>query len=359
MVKFSDNKLKECNLKEYNTLISPRELKNEIKISKEVNSFINKGRKEIIDIIEGVDKRKIIITGPCSIHDYKEALEYAKKLKALSEKVSDKFLIVMRTYFEKPRSSVGWKGLISDPNLDGTNDYNQGLKLARKVLLDINKLGVLCASEFLSVWIANYIEDLVSWVAIGARTTESQPHREMASGLCVPVGFKNTTNGDVDSAINAVIFSMKVHSFLGLNEEGCSCLINTKGNQHSHIILRGGNDAPNYYNETVCKVCTKLEDIGLPVAIIVDCSHANSGKNFERQPYVFREVMEQIIDKMECSYSIKGVMLESNLNQGNQEFVEGKKDKLKRGVSITDSCISWETTEKIILDEYERLNINN
>ncbi len=350
----NDN-LVDTNIKSYDKLITPKELKEKVSISSDVEDFIVKGRQEIIEIIEGLDDRKIIIVGPCSLHNYKDAIEYAKKLKELADKVSDKFLLVMRTYFEKPRSTVGWKGLISDPNLDGSNNFELGLETARKILLEINKIGLLCASEFLSTWIPKYIDDLVSWVAIGARTTESQPHREMSSGLSVPVGFKNGTTGDINIAVNAVMSAMSGHSFLGINDLGESCVIHTKGNSGAHVILRGGCDGPNYSNENVCKVCSKLESVGLPAGIIIDCSHANSDKDYTRQPVVFREIMEQVVDKMECGNSIKGVMIESNLEAGNQKFVEGKKDELKKGVSITDSCIDWETTEQIIIAEYDRL----
>lgn len=343
------------NIKSYDKLITPKEIKEKLKVSKEVEKFVIQGRKQIEDIIEGVDNRKLILVGPCSIHDYDEAIEYAKKLKELSDKVSDKFLIVMRTYFEKPRTTVGWKGLISDPNLDGSNDFELGLKTARKLLIEINQLGVLCASEFLSTWVPKYIDDLISWVAIGARTTESQPHREMSSGLSVPVGFKNGTTGEISVAVNAMLSAMNSHSFLGVNDNGETCVVHTKGNQFSHIILRGGSNGPNYSNENVCDVYSRLEKVGLPAAVIIDCSHANSNKDYERQPVVFREIMEQVIDKMECGNSIKGVMIESNLEAGNQKLIEGEKEKLKPGISITDSCISWETTESIIMAEYDRL----
>jgi len=343
------------NIKGYESLVSSNELKKNFSVDSDVAKFISNGRGEVIDIIEGRDDRKIIIVGPCSMHDYDLAIEYAKKLKILADKVKDKFLVVMRTYFEKPRSTVGWKGLISDPKLDGSNNFELGLETARRLLIDINKIGLLCGSEFLSTWVSQYLDDLISWVAIGARTTESQPHREMSSGLSVPVGFKNGTTGDIGIAINAVTSAMNPHSFLGLNPNGKASIINTNGNSYGHVILRGGNDAPNYDNENICKVCSRLEGVGLPAAVIIDCSHANSNKNYDRQPVVFREVMEQIIDKMECSDAIKGVMLESNLENGNQNLIEGEADKLKYGVSITDACISFETTEDIIMAEYERL----
>ena len=326
-------------------------------IKKEIPSFHNKNilkfRNEIEDILNGNNNRFIIIVGPCSIHDKDSAIEYAKRLRELSEKVKDKILIIMRTYFEKPRSTKGWKGLIYDPRLNETNKIDEGIKEARKILIEITEIGLPSGTEFLSHITPQYIDDLIAWSAIGARTTESQTHREMASGLSMPVGFKNDTKGDAESAINAIKSANSKHTFFGINDHGDNCIVCTKGNRYSHLILRGGEENGNFLeNYSQHKIVSeKMIQNDIPPNIIIDCSHGNSGKNFENQP----EVFEKIVNFRKEDNAIKGAMLESNLHQGNQKLSQDNIKSLKYGVSITDSCISWETTEKIILGAYKKL----
>ncbi|MFP4051846.1 MAG: 3-deoxy-7-phosphoheptulonate synthase [Thermoplasmata archaeon] len=295
------------------------------------------------------------MTGPCSIHDIEEAKDYADKVKRLSEKVEDELLLVMRVYLEKPRTTVGWKGLINDPHLNGSYDINAGLRKARELLTYTAEIGVPTGTEFLGSVTPQYIDDLISWVAIGARTTESQPHREMASGLSVPVGFKNDTKGNVEIAINGIKAARHPHSFRGINRDGEICIVDTTGNDHCHVVLRGGKNgngyAPNYDSVSIERTLDLLRNEDLPENIVVDCSHGNSGKDHEKQPQVFRHVVQQMKDGNE---SIIGFMLESNLNEGNQSLSKDPSE-LKRGVSITDACIGWETTEELILDAYEEL----
>ncbi|MBN2421938.1 3-deoxy-7-phosphoheptulonate synthase [Candidatus Woesearchaeota archaeon] len=344
------NKITDVNIKEYSKIKNPEELKKELPLTQENIKTLIKTREEIINILNGKDKRKIIITGPCSIHNIEEAFEYAKKLKELSEKVNDKFLIIMRTYFEKPRTTTGWKGLIYDPDLNDDCDLEKGIILARKLLLKITSIGIPAGTEFLSTITPQYIDDLVSWAAIGARTTESQPHREMASGLSMPVGFKNNTTGSIDIAVNAISSAIKPHNFPGIDKEGKTVLVKTKGNQYAHLILRGGKE-PNYYKEEVSKSIEKLKENKLPTNIIIDCSHGNSKKDHKLQPEVFKDVIKQ----MNNNNNIKGLMLESNINEGNQKITNP--DNLKYSVSVTDKCISFETTEKLIKEGYNSLNL--
>ena len=309
---------------------------------------ITKWRVELDNIIKGNDDRLIAVVGPCSVHDTKGALEYAKKLKPLADELAKEVLVVMRVYFEKPRTTVGWKGLINDPDLDGTFNINKGLRLARQFLLDVNELGLPVGTEFLDTISPQYTSDLVSWGAIGARTTESQVHRELASGLSCPVGFKNGTAGNVQVAIDAVQSARGSHSFLGVNEWGNAAIVVTKGNDSAHIILRGGSDGPNFSSEHVqaaeqLLAKSKIENSG----IMIDCSHANSSKKHQNQPLVSDDVAKQV---SEGSKSIVGVMVESNLVEGAQKLDPGKTDisKLKYGQSVTDACVDIETTEKML-----------
>jgi len=344
------NKITDINIEGYTLIKTPDELKKEITLTEKSIKTLKKTREDIINILNGKDKRKIIITGPCSIHDIEEAFDYAKKLKELSEKVSDKFLIIMRTYFEKPRTTTGWKGLIYDPELNDNCNMEKGIILARKLLLRITSIGIPVGTEFLSTITPQYIDDLVSWAAIGARTTESQPHREMASGLSMPVGFKNNTAGSINIAVNAISSAIEPHSFPGINKEGKTAVVKTRGNKYVHLILRGGKK-PNYYKEEVDKAINELKKNNLPANIIIDCSHGNSGKDRKLQPNVFKDVIRQ----MNQNNNIKGLMLESNINEGNQKITTP--DKLKYGVSVTDDCMSFETTERIIKQGYDDLNI--
>jgi len=292
-----------------------------------------------------------VVVGPCSIHDFKGALEYATRLAALREELEQQFCIVMRVYFEKPRTTIGWKGLINDPHLNGTHDIEQGLKLARKLLLEITGMGLPAATEFLDPIIPQYLADLVSWAAVGARTTESQTHREMASGLSMPVGFKNGTDGSLQIAVDAMCSAMTPHSFLGIDQDGVTSIIRTTGNPVGHVVLRGGRLRPNYDAESIRESEAKLQQAGLPAALMVDCSHANSGKQHARQEDVWRSVIQQ---RLAGTRSLIGVMLESFLSEGSQPIPKNPAE-LQYGVSITDSCLGWEVTERMLREGAETL----
>ena len=339
------------NIKEVKTLPAPVAIKAEVPMTDAAAATVLSGREKLTKILEGDDKRLIVITGPCSIHCKEIAIDYAKRVKELADKVADKIFVVMRVYFEKPRTTVGWKGLINDPYLDGTYDLEQGLKSAREVLLTVNELGMPAATELLDPIVPQYIADLISWTAIGARTTESQTHREMSSGLSMPVGFKNGTDGNVMTAVNAVVSAYNPQHFLGIDQDGQTSIISTKGNPEGHLVLRGGSDGPNYDSASVKAAAAALEKAGMKPNVIVDCSHANSNKDHSRQPIVLEDIVNQIADG---ETAIRGVMLESNINEGNQS-IPADLSELKHGVSLTDKCINWETTEKIILDAYAKL----
>ncbi len=341
----------DINIEGYNYLFSPAEIKRELPLSEKAKENVVSKRKEIQEILSGKGSRKILIVGPCSIHNIEEALEYAEKINSLQEKVKGRFLVLMRTYFEKPRTIMGWKGLINDPNLNGSFNIEKGLKIARKLILDINELGVGCATEFLDPTVPQYLSDLVSWTAIGARTTESQTHRELASGLSMPVGFKNTTQGTVKPAINSIKSSSNPHSFLGINPHGKTSIVKTKGNPDCHIILRGGTSGVNYEEESVKEIQEQLEKSQVNKGLIIDCNHGNSNKEFKKQKDIFHNIISQI---KRGNDNILGIMIESNLKEGNQELI-GNPEELKKGISITDPCLSWEDTEKLILEGYEEL----
>ena len=325
-------------------LPAPELLCHEIARSPEQAAFVAESRHHIQNIIFGDDPRHLLVVGPCSIHDVDTGLEYARRLVELSKEVADKIYIVMRVYFEKPRTTVGWKGLIMDPDLDNTNQINKGLGIARKFLRDVIDLGMPTATELLDPITPQYIADLICWSAIGARTTESQTHRQMASGLSMPLGFKNGTNGSLVAAVNAIRAATQPQTFLGVSPQGIASAVTTKGNPHCHIILRGGENGPNYDEESVATSQTLLEEAGLLPAIMVDASHDNSGKDHNRQPEVFRNIIAQRVAGNE---QLIGSMLESNLEAGNQKFPQPKED-LVHGVSITDACIDWETTEALV-----------
>jgi 3-deoxy-7-phosphoheptulonate synthase len=344
--------LTDVNVSGMEKMITPRELKNEIPVTEKATLTVVQGRKAIQMILEKKDNRLLVITGPCSIHDEKAAMEYAQKLVELKRQVNDSMCIVMRVYFEKPRTITGWKGLINDPYLDDSCDMNKGLRRARKLLLQINEMGLPTATEFLDPFIPQYISDLVSWAAIGARTTESQTHREMASGLSMPVGFKNGTNGSIGVAINAMKAAQCKHSFLGLNCDGQAVIVKTKGNQYGHIVLRGGKRSANYDSVNIARTQTKLRGSNLPEVIVVDCSHANSEKDWRKQSDVLRNVVGQ---RLQGNDAIIGVMLESNLCEGNQKLKGVNIADLRYGVSVTDACISWSETEMVILEQCSRL----
>jgi 3-deoxy-7-phosphoheptulonate synthase len=327
-------------------LISPAILHEELPITEEVADLVYATRQAVADIIHAKDSRLLAIVGPCSIHDPEAALLYAKKLKAIADKVSDKVLIVMRAYFEKPRTSVGWKGLINDPDLDESFQVNKGLRLARRLLLEINALGLPTGSEFLDLQIPQHISDLTSWVAIGARTTESQVHRELASGLSMPVGFKNTTEGNLTPAVDAVEAAGSRHWFPGVTKQAVSAIFQTTGNPDCHIILRGGSrSGPNFDASSVDKAIQALHKRGLPDRVMVDCSHGNSNKDYRNQAGVLRDVIGQI---RAGSHGILGVMIESNLVEGRQEF--STIVPLTFGQSVTDGCISIEEAETLLAE---------
>lgn len=318
---------------------------NKVKVSEKAKETVVKGRAGIEAILDGRDSRKIVVVGPCSIHDADAALEYASKLKKLSEKVEDKLLIVMRTYFEKPRTTVGWKGFIYDPYLDDSYSLKEGVVLARKMLAEINEMGLPTATEVLGPIIIQYYADLICWSAIGARTAESQTHRELASGLSMPVGFKNGTEGNLDIAINAIVSAQASHHFVGMDDDGRVSVVDTSGNPYGHLILRGGKSGPNYSEADVAAAVKDCDDAKVMSSLIVDCSHANSGKDFRGQAAVWRNVWEQI----RAGSHIKGLMLESNLFEGSQS-IGGGWGELKRGVSVTDSCMGWGETERLVME---------
>jgi 3-deoxy-7-phosphoheptulonate synthase len=340
----------DLRIKGYKPLIAPKTLKQEIPISARANETVVLGRKHIENILQKEDQRLLVIVGPCSIHDENAALEYAAKLNSLRKQVAETLFVVMRVYFEKPRTSVGWKGLINDPFLDGTCDMTAGLRKARHLLMRITEMGLPTATEMLDTITAQYVADLVSWSAIGARTTESQTHREMASGLSMPVGFKNSTDGNLSSAINALVAARAPQSFLGIDQDGKTCVVKTSGNPWVHIVLRGGK-RPNYDPISLEEARLKLIEKDLPETLMVDCSHANSMKKFQGQAVVWKNVIGQYLADNEA---LVGLMLESNLYEGNQAF-SGDASSLKYGVSITDECISWETTEQLLRWAHEKI----
>lgn len=347
----SGTKLENVNVASQEELITPEALKQELPLSDKAAETVEKGRQAIYDIIDGKDHRLFIVVGPCSIHDVAAAREYAQKLKKLADELSDTLLIVMRVYFEKPRTTVGWKGLINDPHLNDTFDIEQGLHIGRRLLLDISELGLPTATEALDPISPQYLQDTISWSAIGARTTESQTHREMSSGLSMAIGFKNGTDGSLDVAVNAMKSVSHPHSFLGINQKGQVAIIRTRGNNYGHVVLRGGGGKPNYDSVSVALCEQALEKARLRPSIMVDCSHANSSKDPGIQPLVIQDIAHQIL---EGNQSIQGLMVESHLNWGNQS-IPANLDDLKYGVSVTDACIDWETTEKALRSMREKL----
>ncbi|PWU10135.1 MAG: 3-deoxy-7-phosphoheptulonate synthase [Verrucomicrobia bacterium] len=326
-------------------LITPAQIKEQLPASKDGLRLVVESRETERRILRGEDPRMMIVVGPCSIHDPNAAMEYAHRLVELSERVRDRFYIIMRVYFEKPRTTIGWKGLINDPHLDDSCDLAHGITLARKLLIDVLQLGLPTATEFLDPIIPQYISDLISWAAIGARTTESQTHRELASGLSMPVGFKNGTDGSIQTALDALRSARIPHSFLGIDQDGCTSIVKTTGNSDNHIVLRGGREGPNYAPHHTALAAELLRKFNLPPAIMVDCHHSNSGKDPHRQPIVWKSVLEQ---RAAGRKDLIGAMLESNLHFGNQPLPQDL-SQLRYGVSITDACIDWETTERLLL----------
>jgi len=331
-------------------LIPPRALKEELALTEELARWVAQSRQTVSRIISGEDRRLLCIVGPCSIHDPDAAVDYAQRLARLAPQVADRIHVLMRVYFEKPRTTTGWKGLINDPHMDDSCDMREGLRIARRLLIELNRLGLAAGTELLDPITPQYIADLISWTAVGARTTESQTHREMASGLSMPVGFKNRTDGDLRIAVNAIESARGAHSFIGIDQDGQTAIIRTTGNPLTHVVLRGGAK-PNYDAASIGECEQMLLAAGLPARVMVDCSHAQTSKDYTRQPAVLRALIDQI---RAGNSSIMGVMLESNIAAGNQKL-SGVRNALKYGVSNTDPCIDWPTTERCILEAAELL----
>jgi len=338
-------KIQDIHVLANDPLIAPRLLKEQLPVDEAIVRMVVNARETIRSILVGRDPRLLCIVGPCSIHDPDAALDYAHRLAKLRDEVAGPLYVLMRVYFEKPRTTIGWKGLIHDPHMDDSCDMGEGLRIARQLLADINRLGLGAATEMLDPIAPQYIADLISWSAIGARTTESQTHREMASGLSMPVGFKNTTEGNLQVAVNAVESARRPHSFLGITQDGVAAIVRTSGNPDTHIVLRGGR-TPNYDARSIGESVKLLEKAGLEPRVMVDCSHAQTNKDYRKQP----AVLEALVDQIRAgSRSILGVMLESNLEAGNQPLSPDRA-KLKYGVSVTDPCIDWPTTERCLLE---------
>ena len=349
----TEKKIFNVNIKSQKILATPHQIKHALPTSRKALSTISHSRKVLEDILNRKDDRLIIVVGPCSIHDPIAALEYAEKLKALANQIEKNIHIVMRVYFEKPRTTTGWKGLINDPHINDSFDVEEGIKIARKLLIAINEMGLPAGTEALDPITPQYLGDLISWSAIGARTTESQTHREMASGLSTPVGFKNGTDGSLSTAINALLSVSKPHNFLGINQNGQIALTQTTGNLFGHAVLRGGNDGPNYDEKSISIATQQLESNNLPPNIMIDCSHANSSKNPEKQSMVLKNCLDQIKNG---NQSIIGFMLESNLVAGKQSIPPDISD-LAYGVSITDGCMGWDATKSLLLETASKLDL--
>ena len=338
------NGIYNVNVRSREVLPSPGRVMAELPAGDAARETVLRGRRVLQAILDGQDPRMFVVLGPCSIHNVEEALEYAARLAGLARTVDDVLFLVMRVYFEKPRTTVGWKGLINDPDMDDSFQIEKGIHVARRLLLDLAEMGLPAATEALDPIMPQYLGDLISWTAIGARTTESQTHREMASGLSTPVGFKNGTDGSLGVAVNALRSAVQPHHFLGINQDGNAAVFQTAGNAYGHVVLRGGGGRPNYDSVSVALCEQALDDAGLPHRIVIDCSHANSGKKHEIQPLVARDCVEQVVNG---NRSILGFMLESNLNEGNQ-VIPPELAQLRPGVSVTDACMGWETTEEVI-----------
>ncbi len=337
-------KTENLNILELVPLITPRTLKQELEASPAILNTVLSARQTIRDILTGKDPRLLVVIGPCSIHDPVAALEYATRLASLRQELEQKLFILMRVYFEKPRTTVGWKGLIYDPHMDGSADIACGLRVARRMLLKINALGLPTATEMLDPIVPQYTADLVSWVAIGARTTESQTHRQMASGLSMPIGFKNRTDGNVQVAVDAMEAARHPHSFLGIDEDGHIAIVRTNGNDCGHLILRGAKSGPNYDTGAIQDACARMTTGGLHPTLMVDCSHGNADKKFTAQEMVWNSVLAQ---RLAGNSAIIGMLVESNLGEGSQPIPKDLGD-LRYGVSVTDECIGWETTERLL-----------
>jgi len=348
------DQINNINVVSQELLPTPAQVKAALPMTEAARDTVMGGRRVVRNILDGHDPRLFVVVGPCSIHDPEAALDYARRLRALADQVSDSLYLIMRVYFEKPRTSVGWKGLINDPFMDDSFHIEKGMQLARELLLELAHMGLPTATEALDPITPQYLSDLITWTAIGARTTESQTHREMASGLSTPVGFKNGTDGGLSVAINALHSVSRPHHFLGINQDGQCAVFHTRGNSHGHLVLRGGDGTPNYDSVSIALAEEALHKGGLPANIVVDCSHGNSMKQHGLQPLVVENVTNQIL---EGNRSIVGMMLESNLVEGNQPVPEDL-SKLRYGVSVTDACIGWETTETALRDAAQKLRAN-
>ena len=344
------DQLRNANIISRTLLPTPREVLAALPVPEPTEQIVLEGRATLTRILEGVDPRIFFVVGPCSIHDVDSAREYASRLRDVAGRVEDAFVLVMRVYFEKPRTTIGWKGFINDPHLDDSFRIDEGLLKARELLLEFGDMGLMVGTEALDPITPQYLSDLVSWTAIGARTTESQTHREMASGLSTPVGIKNGTDGSGDVAINALQAVAHAQHFLGITVEGQCAVYHTRGNRHAHVVLRGGRE-PNYDSDSVASCENKLKEKGLPTNIMIDCSHGNSSRDPARQPEVLRSGVDQILAG---NRSIVGFMLESNLCWGRQDYA-GNPSRLEYGVSITDACVDWKTTEELLWDVYQQL----
>ncbi len=352
----ADQPVQNINVAALTPLITPADLERELPASEQAHRTVVEARRTIRAILNREDPRLLVVLGPCSIHDVDAALDYARRLAELKQRYEDEIYLVMRVYFEKPRTTVGWKGLINDPHLDGTFDMATGIRLARKLLLDINDLGLSAGTEMLDPITPQYIDDLIAWAAIGARTTESQTHRQMASGLSMPVGYKNGTDGNLQIALDAMRSAQTPHHFLGINERGRCCIVSTRGNHDGHVILRGGGGLTNYEPQDVADAAQKLAQVGLDPVLMVDCSHANSFKKHENQVGVWDNLIDQRVaaatENQPCP--VVGISLESNIGPGNQK-IAADRSQMTYGVSVTDACIDWETTADLLARGHDKL----
>jgi len=346
----SERQVDNLNVLSQELLLTPDEIRRRMPLTDSARETVVKGRHAVQNILERKDHRLLIVVGPCSIHDLEAAHDYARRLKKLADEISDTQFVVMRVYFEKPRTTIGWKGFINDPEMDDSFRIEEGLQKARRLLLDLGEMGLPAGTEALDPIVPQYLSDLITWTAIGARTTESQTHREMASGLSSPVGLKNGTDGSLKVAINALLSVSRPHSFLGIDKSGRCAVVRTRGNRYAHVVLRGGN-TPNYDSQSIKRCENELEANHLPQIIMVDCSHANSNRNYALQPVVLRDCVQQILAG---NRSIIGFMIESNLEAGNQP-IPADRAHLKYGVSVTDPCIDWSTTEAILREAHGKL----